>query len=93
MSKQVQLHNEVILIGRIRRPGRKVIVNNKEMLNFILSVPNDDNYNLDPNNISINIETNNFKMFNGKVGMPIAIYGHIDTKWGQRIICDLLKFL
>ena len=63
------------------------------MLNFVISVPNDEDYNLEPNNISVNVETNNFKMFRGKVGMPIAISGHLDAKWGQRIICDLIKFL
>ena len=50
-------------------------------------------YNLEPNNISVNIETNNFKMFRSKVGMPIAISGHIDSKWGKRIICDIIKFI
>lgn len=93
MYKQVTLHNEVILIGRIRCSGRKVRVNNKDMLNFVLAVPNDENYELKPNNVSINIETNNYKMFRGKKGMPIAISGHIDTRCGQRIICDLIKYL
>jgi hypothetical protein len=41
----------------------------------------------------VNLPTNNFKIFRGKVGMPIAISGHIDAKWGQRIIIDVLKFL
>ena len=60
---------------------------------FLISVPNDEDYNLEPNNISVNIETNNYKMFRGKIGLPIAISGHIDAKWGQRIVCDLIKFL
>ena len=93
MKHQVATHNEIILIGRIRYSGRRVQVANKEMLNFVISVPNDEDYNLEPNNISVNLETNNFKMFRGKVGMPIAISGHIDAKWGQRIICDLIKFI
>ena len=93
MKHQVDLHNEVILVGRIRYSGRRVQVANKEMLNFVISVPNDEDYNLDPNNISVNIETSDFKMFRGKTGTPIAIIGHIDAKWGHRIICDLFKFL
>lgn len=93
MKQPVSIHNEIILIGRIRYSGRKVQIANKEMLNFIISVPNDEDYNLEPNNISVNIETNNFKMFRGKIGMPIAISGHIDARWGQRIVVDLLKFI
>ena len=93
MKHQIDLHNEVILIGRIRYAGRRVRVANKEMLNFVISVPNDEDYNLEPNNISVNIETCDFKMFRGKVGMPIAISGHIDAKWGHRIIVDLIKIL
>ena len=93
MKQPVPIHNEIILIGRIRYSGRKVQIANKEMLNFIISVPNDEDYNLEPNNISVNIETNNFKMFRGKIGMPIAISGHIDARWGQRIVVDLLKFI
>ena len=93
MKQPVSIHNEIILIGRIRYSGRKVQIANKEMLNFIISVPNDEDYNLEPNNISVNIETNNFKMFRGKIGMPIAISGHIDARWGQRIVVDLLEFI
>ena len=40
---------------------------------FVISVPNDEDNNLEPNNISVNIETKDFKMFRDKVGMPIAI--------------------
>ena len=93
MKHPVAMHNEVVLIGRIRYSGRRVQAANKEMLNFVISVPNDDDYNLEPNNISVNIETNNFKIFRGKIGMPIAISGHLDAKWGQRIIVDIFKFL
>ena len=93
MKHPVALHNEVVLIGRIRYSGRRVQAANKEMLNFVISVPNDEDYNLESNNISVNIETNNFKIFRGKIGMPIAISGHIDAKWGQRIIVDLIKFM
>ena len=93
MKHPVAIHNEIVLVGRIRYSGRRVQVANKEMLNFVIAVPNDDDYNLDPNNISVNVETKDFKMFRGKVVMPIAISGHIDAKWGQRIICDLIKYL
>lgn len=93
MKQPVATHNEIILVGRIRYSGRRVRVANKDMLNFVISVPNDEDYNLEPNNISVNVETNNFKMFRDKVGMPIAISGHIDAKWGRRNVCDLFKFL
>ncbi len=93
MKHPVATHNEIVLVGRIRYSGRRVQVANKEMLNFVICVPNDEDYNLEPNNISVNVETKDFKMLRGKVGMPIAISGHIDAKWGQRIICDLIKFM
>ena len=93
MKYPVAIHNEIVLVGRIRYIGRKVRVANKDMLNFVISVPNDEDYNQEPNNISVNIETNDYKIFKGKVGMPIAISGHIDSKWEQRIVCDLFKFL
>ncbi len=93
MKHHVATHNEIVLIGRIKYSGRRVQVANKEMLNFVISVPNDDDYNFEPNNISVNLPTNNYKIFRGKVGIPIAISGHIDTKWGQRIVVDVFKFI
>ena len=93
MKHPVAIHNEVVLVGRIRYAGRKVQVANKDMLNFVISVPNDDDCNLEPNNISVNVETTDFKRFRAQVGMPMAISVHIDAKWGQRIICDLIKFI
>ncbi len=93
MKYPVSTHNEVVLVGRIRYSGRRIQVANQEMLNFVISVPNDEDYNLEPNNISVNLPTDNFKIFRGKIGMPIAISGHIDAKWGQRIIVDLIKFI
>lgn len=93
MKYPVAIHNEIVLVGRIRYIGKKVRIVNKDMLSFVISVPNDEDYNQELNNISVNIETNDYKIFKGKVGMPIAISNHIDSKFGQRIICDLVQFL
>ena len=49
MSKQVQLHNEVMLFGRIMNRQKNIRCNNKKAIRVKLALPNDDNYDLNPN--------------------------------------------
>lgn len=93
MKKQVKIHNEVTLVGRIRHTGTIVKLDNKDALRVIISVPNDENYKSEPNNISVYFKTSDYKIFRNKKNKAIAISGHIDTKRGQKIICDVMSFI
>ena len=57
MKNQIVKHNEVVLIGRIRHVGYKTKIKGQDVLRVILSVPNDENYDLEPNNISVYFNT------------------------------------
>lgn len=93
MKKQIKIHNEVTLVGRIRHTGTIVKLDNKNALRVIISVPNDEDYELKPNNISVYFKTSDYKMFRNKNDTEIAICGHIDTRRGQKIICDVMSFI
>ena len=81
MSKQVQLHNEVILFGRI------IAIRVK------LALPNDDNYDLNPNIACIYVYDDGQIYNQLKINQAIGINGHIESKWGQKIIVDVLSFI
>ena len=49
MSKQVKLHNEVMLVGRIMNRQKNIRCNNRKTIRVKLALPNDIDYNLDPN--------------------------------------------
>ena len=49
MSKQVKLHNEVILVGRIINRQKNIRCNNLKAIRIKLALPNDLDYNLEPN--------------------------------------------
>ena len=49
MTKQVELHNEVILVGKIMNCQRNVSNNKIKAIKVKLAIPNDDAYQLDPN--------------------------------------------
>ena len=87
------LHNEVFLVGRLMNRGSKVRINNREALCLVLAVPNDEDYNQNPNKIAVNYYTDDYKMFYGMIGESFVINGHIETKYGNKIICDSLFLL
>lgn len=93
MKKHVKIHNEITLIGRIRHTGTKVKLDNKNALRVIISVPNDENYKLEPNNISVYFRISDYKMFKKIKNKAVAICGHIDTRRGQKIVCDAMSFI
>ena len=43
------LHNEVLLVGRIMNRQKGYRCNNKKSIRVKLAIPNDDNYELNPN--------------------------------------------
>ena len=49
MPKQVELHNEVMLVGRIMSRQKNIRCNNRKAIRVKLALPNDIDYNLNPN--------------------------------------------
>ena len=93
MNNQVLCHNEVNLVGRIVKPAFKCKINNKNAVKLCLALPNDCDYNLNPNYAYVNVITNEFNFFKDKIGKAIAINGHIETNYGQKIIVDVISFI
>ena len=93
MSKQVQLHNEVILFGRIMNRQKNIRCNNKKAIRVKLALPNDDNYDLNPNIACIYVYDDGQIYNQLKINQAIGINGHIESKWGQKIIVDVLSFI
>ena len=93
MSKQVQLHNEVILFGRIMNRQKNIRCNNKKAIRVKLALPNDDNYDLIPNIAYIYVYDDGQIYNQLKINQAIGINGHIESKWGQKIIVDVLSFI
>jgi hypothetical protein len=87
------IHNEILLIGRLKNRGVREKINNQNALCLVLAIPNDEDYNLNPNNVAVHYITDNYKMFYGMIGESFAINGHIDARWGKRIICDSIALL
>jgi len=92
MKKQVKLHNEVNLIGRIWCISEGNYQNNRTTILTML-IPNDENYELDPNRVNVYIPGYPKDSFKKTKGRPLAVTGHIDSKYGFRIIADLFGFL
>ena len=93
MSKQVELHNEVMLVGRIMNRQKNIRCNNRKAIRVKLALPNDLDYELDPNIAYVYIFDDGkiFKQLNKN--QAIAINGHIECNWGQRIIADVISFI
>ncbi len=91
--KQVKIHNEVILVGRIMSKQRNLRCNNKKAIRVKLELPNDDNYELEPNVAYVYIYDDGEVINQLKVNQAIAINGHIECNWGQRIIANVISFI
>ncbi len=93
MNNQVKIHNEVILVGRIEGRQRNIRCNNRKAIRVRLAIPNDDNYELKPNIAYVYIYDDG-KIYNElKPSQAIAINGHIECNWGQRIIANVISFI
>ena len=90
---QVKIHNEVILVGRIMSRQRNIRCNNKKAIRIKLALPNDEDYELDPNIACVYIYDDGEMLEQLKVNQAIAINGHIECNWGQRIIANVISFI
>ena len=90
---QVKIHNEVILVGRIMSRQRNIRCNNKKAIRIKLALPNDEDYELDPNIAYVYIYDDGEMLEQLKVNQAIAINGHIECNWGQRIIANVISYI
>lgn len=93
MSKQVKLHNEVILVGRIINRQKNIRCNNQKAIRIKLALPNDLDYNLEPNIAYVYIYDDGVSFNQLYRNQAIAISGHVECNWGQRIIADVIRFI
>ena len=93
MSKQVKLHNEVMLVGRIMNRQKYIRCNNRKAIRVKLALPNDIDYNLDPNIAYVYIYDDGNISCQLNRNQAIAINGHIECNWGQRIIADVISLI
>ena len=93
VENQVKIHNEVILVGRIICRQRNVQCNNKKAIKIGLAVPNDDNIEAGPNVAYVYVYDDG-EIYNSlKRKQAIAINGHVECNWGQRIIADVISLI
>lgn len=93
MSKQVKIHNEVILVGRILYRQNNVRCNNQKAIRLKLALPNDLDYYLDPNIAYVYVYDDGEVLTQLNKYQAIAVSGHIECNWGQRIIADAIKLI
>ena len=78
MSKQVELHNEVMLVGRIMNRQKNIRCNNRKAIRVKLALPNDIDYNLEPNIAYVYIYDDGNIISQLNRNQAIAINGHIE---------------
>ena len=93
MSKQVKLHNEVMLVGRIINRQKNIRCSNRKAIRVKLALPNDIDYNLNPNIAYVYIFDDGEIYNKLKPNQAIAINGHIECNWGQRVIADVISMI
>lgn len=90
---QVKIHNEVMLVGRIMSRHSNLRCNNKKAIRVKLALPNDDDYELNPNIAYVYIYDDGEIINQLRVNQAIAINGHIECNCGQRIIANVISFI
>ena len=93
MENQIRLHNEVILVGRIIGRQKNIRCNNKKAIRLKLAIPNDDDYETNPNLAYVYIYDDNEIYNQLRINQAIAINGHIECNYGQRIIANAISFI
>ena len=93
MPKQVELHNEVMLVGRIMSRQKNIRCNNRKAIRVKLALPNDIDYNLNPNIAYVYIFDDGEIYNKLNRNQAIAINGHIECNWVQRIIADVISLI
>ncbi len=81
------LNNEVLLIGRVKSNMIKIKSNNNKAVKMIINVESDNDQNI-KYNIPVIFENPDYEHLKKCKNESIAISGHIDTKWGFKIIVD-----
>ena len=87
MFKDYNLHNEVTIIGRIHDNVKTI---DNELLEITLAVPNDEDYESEPNIIKAYYKDTNSNMFNN-IGQAMALIGHIESN--NKLIIDVFKLI
>ena len=93
MGNQVKCHNEVILVGRIVTRQRNLKCNNKKAIRVVLAVPNDDDYDSGANIANVYVYDDGKIYDSLKRKQAIAINGHVECNYGQRIIADVISLI
>ncbi len=93
MKNQVKLHNEVILVGRIESRQKNIRCNNSKAIRVRLALPNDDDYEKNPNIAYVYIYDDGVSFNQLYRNQAIAISGHVECNWGQRIIADVISLI
>ena len=93
MKDQVRLHNEVILVGRIIGRQKNIRCNNKKAIRVKLAIPNDDDYEMNSNIAYVYIYDDNEIYNQLRINQAIAINGHVECNWGQRIIAHVIRLI
>ena len=82
-----QIHNEVLLIGKMISGLHRTQVNNHKACRVLMKVEDNDNcYNVPV--VFINPNEENLRQCKNK---ELSIIGHVETKWGIRIVVDAYK--
>ncbi len=93
MVNQVGLHNEVILVGRVIGYQKNISCNNKKAIKLKLAIPNDDDYNLEPNFACVYVYDDGNISNSLNKSQAIAISGHLESNHGQRIIANIISLI
>jgi len=88
------LHNEVTIIGRVYKVIPNILNYNPYGTCVYLAVPNDDDYEEEPNYVKFYIKGYDDEIFKDNKGNPVAINGHIENRFiFQYLIADAISFI
>ncbi len=93
MKNQVKLHNEVILVGRIESRQKNIRCNNSKAIRVRLALPNDDDYEKNPNIAYVYIYDDGEIYNKLKLNQAIVINGNIECNWGKIVIADVISLI
>jgi len=93
MENQVKSRNEVILVGKIVTRQRKFKCNDKNAIKIGIATKNYRDSKAGPNIAYVYVYDDG-KIYNSlKRRQSVAINGHVECNYGQRIIADVIKLI